>query len=82
MCIVCLSNITGFVIVTTTYQIVSDVISFLVGGFHTSGYMVTWLLWYLASNPASQKRLHEELVREVGGDCGDKLKAYALRTDT
>lgn len=60
----------------------SDVISFLVGGFHTSGYLMTWLLWYLASNPASQNRLHEEIVKEVGGDCGERLKAYALRTDT
>ncbi len=35
-------------------QITADVISFLVGGFHTSGYMITWLLWYLADNPQSQ----------------------------
>ena len=63
-------------------QIVSDVISFFVGGFHTSGYLMTWLLWYLASHPASQDRLCDELRREVDGDCGEKLKAYALRTDT
>ncbi len=63
-------------------QIVSDVISFFVGGFHTSGYLLTWLLWYLASNPASQDKLLDELQREVGGECGDRLKAYALRTDT
>ena len=43
---------------------------------------MTWLLWYLANNPASQKRLLEEIIEEVGGDEGDKLKAYALRTDT
>ena len=60
----------------------SDVISFLVGGFHTSGYLMTWMLWYLASNPSSQDRLLDELKREVGGDCDQKLKAYALRTDT
>lgn len=54
----------------------------MVGGFHTSGYMMTWLLWYLAANPASQDRLFEELQQEVGGECGEKLKNYALRSDT
>ena len=63
-------------------QIVCDVITFMVGGFHTSGYLMTWLLWYLATNPASQKRLHEEIAREVGGDHGERLKAYALRANT
>lgn len=63
-------------------QILSDVISFMVGGFHTSGYLMTWLLWYLATNPTSQERLFEELQREVGGERGEKLKAYALRGDT
>ena len=63
-------------------QIVSDVISFLVGGFHTSGYLMTWLLWYLAVNPASQDRLRDEVEREVGGECGDRLQTYALRGDT
>ena len=62
-------------------QIEADVIS-VVGGFHTTGYLMTWLLWYLASNPASQDRLLDELKREVGGECGDRLKTYALRTDT
>lgn len=57
-------------------------ISFVVGGFHTSGYLMTWLLWYLASNPASQERLRSELVKEVGGECGERLKTYADRTDT
>ena len=63
-------------------KIVSDVITFMVGGFHTSGYMTTWLLWYLSTNPASQDRLYEELKREVGGDYGEKLKVYSLRSDT
>ena len=54
----------------------------MVGGFHTSGYMMTWLLWYLANNLASQDRLHAELLKEVGGECGDRLKSYASRSDT
>ena len=54
----------------------------MVAGFHTSGYMLTWMLWYLAENPASQERLWEELKQEVGGECGDKLREYAWRSDT
>ena len=66
----------------TLLQIISDVITFLVGGFHSSGYMMTWLLWYLATNPDSQQRLFDEVKKEVGGDCGDKLKEYTYRSDT
>jgi len=67
---------------TFPFQIVADVLSFTIGGFHTSGYLMTWLLWYLATNPTSQDKLHAELVQEVGGDCGEKLKQYAFRADT
>ncbi|XP_064390631.1 cytochrome P450 20A1-like [Halichondria panicea] len=63
-------------------KITADVISFLVGGFHTSGYMITWLLWYLADNPQSQDRLCAEIVHETSGGRGDALQQYALRTDT
>ena len=63
-------------------QIVDEVITFMVAGFHTSGYMFTWMLWYLAENPASQERLWEELKQEVGGECGDRLREYAWRSDT
>ena len=66
----------------TLLQIISDAISLLVAGFHTSGYMMTWLLWYLAINPDSQQRLFDEVKKEVGGVCGDKLKEYTYRSDT
>jgi cytochrome P450 len=42
---------------------------------------MVWMLWFLATNPTSQERLLEELQQEVGGECGNKLKAYALRND-
>jgi len=63
-------------------QVESDVISFLVGGFHTSGYLMTWMLWYLGKHPQTQQRLLKEVKQEVGGDLGDKLKAYAYNTNT
>ena len=50
----------------------------MVGGFHTSGYFMTWLFWYLAEHPAMQEKLVEEVEAEVGGECGEKLKQYAL----
>ena len=63
-------------------QIISDALSFMVGGFHTSGYFMTWLFWYLAKNPAVQEKLVEEVEAEVGGECGEKLKKYALNPNT
>ena len=59
-----------------------DVISFMVAGFHATGYMLTWMLWYLADNPTSQDSLWEELKQEVGGERGDRLMEYAWRNDT
>ncbi len=50
----CGRSICQLEIISFPPQIMADVISFLVGGFHTSGYMITWLLWYLADNPQSQ----------------------------
>jgi len=63
-------------------QIISDTLSFMVGGFHTSGYFMTWLFWYLAEHPAMQEKLVEEVEAEVGGECGEKLKQYALNPNT
>ena len=63
-------------------QIISDTLSFMVGGFHTSGYFMTWLFWYLAEHPAVQEKLVEEVEAEVGGECGEKLKQYALNPNT
>ena len=63
-------------------QIIADALSFMVGGFHTSGYFMTWLFWYLAEHPAVQEKLVEEVEAEVGGECGEKLKKYALNPNT
>ena len=54
----------------------------MVGGFHNSAYMFTWMMYYLAVNPASQEKLWEELKQEVGGECGDRLREYVRRSDT
>lgn len=54
----------------------------MVGGFHTSGYFIVWLLWYLANNPEIQDRILEELEKETGGECGDRLRTYAMEVAT
>ena len=54
----------------------------MVGGFHNSAYFMTWLFWYLAEYPAVEKKLVEEVVAKVGGECGEKLKRYALNPNT
>ena len=63
-------------------QLISDVISFMIGGFHTSGYFLAWLLWYLSLNPDVQDCLLEELRSKVGGNRGVKLKEYAQSDQT
>ena len=64
------------------YQVVADAITFLIGGFHTFAYLLTWMLWYLAENSDSQDRLKAEIDSEVGPEYGEKLKKYAGRSDT
>ena len=46
----------------------SDAVTFVVGGFHTTGNWLTWLFYYLARHPAVQTRVREELVAA----CGEK----------
>lgn len=63
-------------------QLISDVITFMIGGFHTSSYFLAWMLWYLSLNLDVQECLAEELTLKVGGDRGDKLKEYVQSEQT
>ena len=54
----------------------------MVGGFHTSGYFMAWLFWNLVTHPEVQERVRAEVQELVGGECGDRLKSYALNGDT
>ena len=60
----------------------SDAIAFMIGGFHTSGNFIVWLLWYLATHQEVQERLVEELKEETEGERGDKLRNYARNVST
>lgn len=38
-----------------------NTISFLIGGFHTTGYMMTWCLYFLTKHPEVQEKVYKEL---------------------
>ena len=63
-------------------QVIDDAVIFMIGGFHTSGNFIVWVLWYLASHSEVQERVLEELERETGGESGERLKTYALKVAT
>ena len=63
-------------------QAINDALAFMIGGFHTSGNFIVWLLWYLSTHPETQERLREELAQETGGERGDRLRAYAKEVST
>ena len=64
------------------WQIISDSIAFMVGGFHTSGYLLVWTIHYLTLNEDVYHKLIEEMKERVGSDQGEKLKKYVYDTDT
>jgi cytochrome P450 family 20 subfamily A len=49
-------------------QIVSEVITFLVGGFHTTGNALAWALIYLAQNPKVQAEVQREVSETLQED--------------
>ena len=63
-------------------QVVDDAVTFMIGGFHTSGNFIVWMMWYLAGHPEVQERIVEELETETEGESGDRLKTYALKVAT
>lgn len=63
-------------------QIVADTVTFLVGGVHTSGYLLVWSVYYLAQNPMFLEKLVSEMKGEVGRDQQDKLKKYVFSSST
>merc|ERR1712212_521123 len=44
-------------------QELGDVITLVIGGYHTTGYGLTWLLYYLTLYPKVQEKVREEMVR-------------------
>ncbi|XP_038078202.1 cytochrome P450 20A1-like [Patiria miniata] len=49
-------------------QVRDDCITFMVAGFHTSGYLMAWALYFLAKHQECQDKLHREIKEIVGCD--------------
>ena len=47
-------------------QEVGDVTAVAVGGFHTTGTVLTWMIYYLTIHPNIQKKVAEELNAVLG----------------
>lgn len=47
-------------------EIISQSITFMVGGFHTTGNSITWALYYLSLHPEVQEKLRKEVGMVVG----------------
>jgi len=45
-----------------------NVITFLVGGFHTTGFMMTWCLYYLTKHPEVEEKVFAELDKVLGDE--------------
>lgn len=46
--------------------LICDVITFLVGGFHTTANLLTWAMYFLAAHSDIQDKVHKELVEVLG----------------
>ncbi|CAH1789284.1 unnamed protein product [Owenia fusiformis] len=51
---------------TPESQILNDSITFLVGGFHTSGLFLTWVFYFLASHQDVQTKAYTEILKVLG----------------
>ena len=47
-------------------QELGDVTAVAVGGFHTTGTVLTWMLYYLTIHPDIQEKVQEELEMVLG----------------
>ena len=54
----------------------------MLGGLHTSAYLMLWTIHYLTLNTDVYHKLVEELRDRVGLDQGDKLKNYVYDQNT
>ena len=55
--------------------IISDMVT-IFGGFHTGSYYLTWLLYFLAEHPQVQRKLHQDICKQVNGISGESLQDY------
>ena len=69
-------------LITISLQMIDDLLSFI-GGFHAAAYYMTMVFWYLSQHSSDvQRKLQQEIEREVGSDQGDRIKGYTLTSKT
>jgi len=49
-------------------EIVSQAITFMIGGFHTTGMYLSWLLYYITLYPYVQEKMRKEIMEHVGSE--------------
>lgn len=49
-------------------EMCDNIMTFLIGGFHTTGNMMTWCLYYLTKHPEVQEKVYEELIEVLGDE--------------
>ena len=54
----------------------------MLGGLHTTGYLMLWTIHYLTLNKDICNKLIEEMKERVGSDQGNKLKSYVNDQNT
>jgi len=50
----------------TEQFIFDNLLTYIIGGFHTSGNLLTWLIYFIAGHPECQDRLHREFLEVLG----------------
>ncbi|XP_031573133.1 cytochrome P450 20A1-like [Actinia tenebrosa] len=47
-------------------ELEDDILTFMIGGFHTTGNMMIWCFYYLALHPEVQEKVYQELIEVLG----------------
>ncbi|CAH1238385.1 CYP20A1 [Branchiostoma lanceolatum] len=47
-------------------QMLNDALTYMIGGFHTSGNLLTWALYFIATHEEVEEKLHQELIDVLG----------------
>ena len=53
----------------------------MVGGLHTSGYLLVWAVHYLSLHCDVKEKLISEMKERVGSDRSSRLRDYVYSTD-
>ncbi|KAJ8024894.1 Cytochrome P450 20A1 [Holothuria leucospilota] len=48
--------------------LLDDAVTYMIGGFHTSGHLLAWTLYFLAKHKDEQEKVFQEVISVVGRD--------------